>query len=166
MKRVLIFGGNRFVGRALSIKLLSKGYNVDVFNRSGTSAHFTISTIQGDRNNKDDIKQINFKKYDCVIDMCLFFLSQFDLIYKKIPKDTRYIFTSSGAADFRYIEHYGDYGKDKLEIEDFLDCVDFNYQIIRPSYIVGKGDHRARLDYYIDGIKNKKKIEIDGDGKN
>ena len=83
MKNVLIFGGNRFVGRALSIKLLSKGYNVDVFNRSGTSAHFTISTIQGDRNNKDDIKQINFKKYDCVIDMCLFFLSQFDLIYKK-----------------------------------------------------------------------------------
>ena len=166
MKNVLIFGGNRFVGRALSIKLLNKGYNVDVFNRSGTSAHFTILPIQGDRNNKDDIKQINFKKYDCVIDMCLFFLSQFDLIYKKIPKDTRYIFTSSGAADSRYIEHYGDYGKEKLEIEDFLDCVDFNYQIIRPSYIVGKGDHRARLDYYIDGIKNKKKIEIDGDGKN
>ena len=35
---VLIFGGNRFVGKALSEVLINKEYSVDVFNRSGTSA--------------------------------------------------------------------------------------------------------------------------------
>ena len=99
--------------------------------------------------------------------MCLFFISQFDLIYKLMPKYTNYIFVSSGAADHRYIEHYGEYGKEKLKIEKFLsDHADLNYQIVRPSYIVGENDHRARLDYYIDGVKNRKQIKIDGDGTN
>lgn len=164
MKKILIFGGNRFVGKSLSINLLNKGYGVDVFNRSGTSANSNISIIKGDRNNVDDINQIDFKKYDCIVDMCLFFPSQFEIFYKLIPKDTKYIFVSSGAADHRYIHHYGEYGKEKMEIEDFLDYVDFNYDIIRPSYIVGKGDHRARLDYYIDKIKNNKPIHLNGDG--
>ena len=35
-KNVLVFGGNRFVGKALIEKLLDQGYNVDMFNRSGT----------------------------------------------------------------------------------------------------------------------------------
>ncbi len=166
MKKILIFGGNRFVGKSLSKILLDKGYEVDVFNRSGTSADIGISIIQGDRNNGEDINKIDFEKYDCIVDMCLFFISQFKMFYKLIPKETKYIFVSSGAADHRYVHHYGEYGKEKSEIEDFLDYVDFNYAIIRPSYIVGSGDHRARLDYYIDKINNNELIKIDGDGTN
>jgi nucleoside-diphosphate-sugar epimerase len=167
VKKILIFGGNRFVGKSLSKILLDKGYEVDVFNRSGTSADVNISAIRGDRNNVEDIDKIDFKKYDCVVDMCLFFISQFDLIYKLMFKYTNYIFVSSGAADHRYIEYYGEYGKEKLKIEEFLlDHADLNYQIVRPSYIVGENDHRARLDYYIDGVKNRKQIKIDGDGTN
>ena len=59
MKRVLIIGGNRFVGKQLSEVLVDK-YRVDVFNRSGTSSDDRISVIQGDRNNKQDIDKIDF----------------------------------------------------------------------------------------------------------
>ena len=43
LKNILIFGGNRFVGKSLSLKL-SKYSNVDVFNRSGTSADNITTT--------------------------------------------------------------------------------------------------------------------------
>ena len=163
---VLIFGGNRFVGKALSKVLINKDYSIDVFNRSGTSADDNINIIQGDRNKSEDIEKIDFTKYDCIVDMCLFFPSQFDLVKDKIPKETNYIFVSSGAADYRYIDSYGDYGKDKLAVEESLELSDLNYEVIRPSYIVGVGNHRPRLGHYIDCICEEKPIKIDGDGNN
>ena len=41
-KKVLVFGGNRFVGKALIEKLLDQGYNVDMFNRSGTGPDYVM----------------------------------------------------------------------------------------------------------------------------
>ena len=117
MKRILIFGGNRFVGKQLSEVLIGK-YRVDVFNRSGTSSDDRISIIKGDRNNKQDIDKIDFDKYDYIVDMCLFFPSQLKLIINSIK--SKYIFVSSAAANDRYIEYYGDYGKDKLAVEDTI----------------------------------------------
>ena len=163
---VLIFGGNRFVGKALSKVLINKDYSIDVFNRSGTSADDNINIIQGDRNKSEDIEKIDFTKYDCIVDMCLFFPNQFDLVKDKISKETNYIFVSSGAADYRYIDSYGDYGKDKLAVEELLEFSDINYKIIRPSYIVGVGNHRPRLGHYINCICEEKPIKIDGDGNN
>jgi len=163
VKRVLIFGGNRFVGKQLSEVLVDK-YRVDVFNRSGTSSDDRISVIQGDRNNKQDIDKIDFDKYDYIVDMCLFFPSQLKLIMDSVK--SKYIFVSSAAANDRYIEYYGDYGKDKLAVEDMLVDSDLDYVIIRPSYIVGEGDHRNRLNYYLDSIQNETPIKVDGDGSN
>ena len=156
-QKVLVFGGNRFVGKALIEKLLDQGYNVDMFNRSGTGPDYVMETreaniIQGDRNNSEDIDKINFDSYGCIVDMCLFFESQFDLIADRINEDTNYIFVSSGAADDRYIDEYGDYGKDKKKVEERLKKSKLNYKIVRPSYIVGKGNHRPRLGHYMNKL--------------
>ena len=172
MENVLIIGGNRFVGKALSERLLHKGVQVDVFNRSGTSSDLRtrdiegIDIIQGDRNKPEDLAKIDFTKYDCIVDMCLFFESQFDLIEHLIPNETNYIFVSSGAADDRYIEHYGDYGVDKKKVESRLEDSDINFKIVRPSYIVGQGNHRPRLGHYMNKIINREHIEVAGNGKN
>ena len=80
MYKVLIIGGNRFVGRDLSKVLLSCGYDVDVFNRSGTSAKENINIIKGDRNNKEDLDRVDFNQYHTIVDMCLYLPSQFNLI--------------------------------------------------------------------------------------
>ena len=171
MENVLVFGGNRFVGKHLVEELLEQGYNVDMFNRSATGPDYVMDTcegniIQGDRNEPEDLAKIDFTKYDCIVDMCLFFESQFDLIEHLIPNETNYIFVSSGAADDRYIEHYGDYGVDKKKVESRLEDSDINFKIVRPSYIVGKGNHRPRLGHYMNKIIHKEHIEIAGDGKN
>ena len=56
MGDILVFGGNRFVGKHLVEELLEQGYNVDMFNRSATGPDYVMETcegniIQGDRNN-------------------------------------------------------------------------------------------------------------------
>lgn len=171
MENVLVFGGNRFVGKHLVEELLEQGYNVDMFNRSATGPDYVMDTcegniIQGDRNKPEDLEKIDFTKYDCIVDMCLFFESQFDLIEDRIDKDTNYIFVSSGAANSKYSEHYGDYGHDKKQVERRLQDSKLNYKIVRPSYIVGQGNHRPRLGYYMNKIINREHIEIDGNGQN
>ena len=168
MKRILIMGGNRFVGKALAKVLLDKGHIVDVFNRSGTSPDDRVTyTIQADRNHDRDLWRIDTNRYDCIVDMCLYKPSQFKLIQHYIPKELKYIFVSSGAADERYIDYYGDYGREKLEIEEMFESSKLNYKIVRPSYIVGIGNHRPRLGHYIDQLSDaRKSIKVDGDGKN
>ena len=173
MKNILVFGGNRFVGRQLVERLLEleQGYNVDMFNRTGTGPDYVMETcegniIQGDRNKSEDLDKIDFKKYDTIVDMCLFFESQFDLFENRIDEETNYIFVSSGAANQKYSEYYGEYGYDKKQIERRLTESKLNYKIIRPSYIVGKGNHRPRLGYYMNKIINREHIEIAGNGQN
>jgi len=161
--KTLIIGGNRFAGKLLATKLISvsEGNEVDVFNRTGTGP-LNVNIICGDRNNVRDLEKINFKCYDCIVDMSLYKLEQFELIKKLIHKDTNYIFVSSGAVD--YLEIFGDYGVEKKNIENALIRTNINYKIIRPSYIVGKGDHISRLEYYVSKLKKQEAIELDGDG--
>ena len=68
--------------------------------------------------------------------------------------------------DERYIKYYSDYGRGKREVERLLKSSDLNYKIVRPSYIVGIGNHRPRLGYYMNKIINKEFIDIDAYGEN
>jgi len=161
--RILIIGGNRFVGKKLAKRLIKESHNVHVLNRSGTGPDGAFVS-KFDRNNKEDYDYINFSNYDCIVDMCLFKLEQFELIKDFIPTNTNYIFVSSGAVDYIDTNSFGDYAVEKMEVERALSQTNLNYKIIRPSYIVGIGNHRPRLGYYISQLKNKKPISIDGDG--
>ena len=63
--KVLVFGGNRFVGRALIEKLLDQGYDVDMFNRSGTGPDYVMETCEA---NIYDFSNISAQ----VLDLLLF----------------------------------------------------------------------------------------------
>ena len=162
----LIIGGNRFVGRALASEIVwTHRYNtIDVFNRSGTGPWGT-NIIQGDRNERKDLEKINFKKYDFIVDMCLYNPEQYEKCTDLIPKDTNYVFVSSGAANEKYHSVFGQYGTDKLKIEEMLHDDGKNCKIVRPTYIVGEGNHLQRLGYYLGQLrKGRCAIEVDGDG--
>ena len=162
----LIIGGNRFVGKALASEIVwaHRHNQVDVFNRSGTGPWGT-TIIQGDRNERKDLEKINFKKYDFIVDMCLYNPEQYEKCADLIPKDTNYVFVSSGAANEKYHSVFGQYGTDKLKIEEMLHDDGKNYKIVRPTYIVGNGNHLKRLGYYLGQLrKGRCAIEVDGDG--
>jgi len=152
---IAVIGGNRFVGKKLVESLVDKKHNVTIFNRS-KSGHKDVTKVRFDRN-KDEIDLRNF---DCVVDMCLYTLEQFKSIKEHIPRDTRYIFVSSGAV--KYKETFGEYATEKENVEMELKRTDLNYTIVRPSYIVGYGNHIRRLEYFIDKLISSKVISVDG----
>jgi len=162
----LIIGGNRFVGKAMASELVwaHRHNTVDVFNRSGTGPWGT-NVIQGDRNKREDLEKINFKKYDFIVDMCLYNPEQYEKCADLIPNDTNYVFVSSGAANEKYHSVFGQYGTDKLKIEEMLHADGKNCKIVRPTYIVGNGNHIKRLGYYLGQLRNGHNIEVDGDGE-
>lgn len=171
--RVLILGGNRFVGAGLAAKLATQ-YEVDVFNRSGTGPE-GVHIIQGDRNQISDIDKIDFDQYGVIIDFCLFKPEQFELIRNRIKG--KYIFISSASvysdssrsmfnpsmpADG--LSAYAPYGREKAECEKLICSTDLNYFIVRPPYIDGPNSHRPRLGDFVNRLKNNLPISIDGDG--
>ena len=161
--RILVIGGNRFVGKKLVNRLLNESHHVSILNRSGTGPD-GASIYKFNRNDKSNYDDIDYDTYDCIVDMCLFKPEQFELIKDYISKDTNYIFVSSGAVDYIDTNSFGDYAIEKMEVEKALSETDLNYKIVRPSYIVGMGNHRPRLGYYISQLKNNEPIAIDGDG--
>tara|TARA_Y100000296_G_C5155788_1_gene248988 strand:+ start:78 stop:932 length:855 start_codon:yes stop_codon:yes gene_type:complete len=176
---ILILGGNRFVGKLLAESLIKLELNITVFNRRGTGPE-GCNIIKGDRNNLKDLKKIDFKKYDYIVDMCLYLPKQFKLIEPLLNNKTPYIFISSGAAykdpdiwpideddELLGMEAYGNYGIEKAEVENLISKSDLiDYKILRPTYIVGEGNHNPRLGHYIKCLKNKETIHIAGNGEN
>jgi len=176
---ILILGGNRFVGKLLAESLIKSNNKVTVFNRRGTGSK-GCNIIKGDRNNLKDLEQINFNDFDCVVDMCLYNPEQFKLIEPLLNKKTHYIFISSGAAykdpdiwpidennELLGMEAYGNYGAEKAEVEKLISQSGLtNYKILRPTYVVGKGNHNPRLGHYIKCLQNKETIHIAGTGEN
>ena len=176
---VLIIGGNRFVGKLLAKSLLSLNIEVTVFNRKGTGPEGCL-IIKGDRNILEDLKQIDFNYFDCVVDMCLYNPGQFKLIEPLLNVKIPYIFISSGAAykdpdiwpidennELLGMEAYGNYGVEKAEVEKLISESNLkDYKILRPTYIVGEGNHNPRLGHYIKCLKNEETIHIAGNGEN
>ena len=146
---IFVFGGNRFVGKALTEKLLEQ-HRVTVFNRQGTGPE-GVEIIQGDRNDFSSMSHINFNSYDLVLDFCLFKAEQFDKFADLVPFDCNYIFISSASVGR---EVWGAYGTDKEECEELVSEKFKNYKIIRPPYIDGENSHRARTAQIINQIEN------------
>jgi nucleoside-diphosphate-sugar epimerase len=154
MKNVLIIGGNRFVGKMVT-ELLSTKCNVTILNRSGTKSVDNCNVLKMDR---DDISQDMIDNQDVIIDMCAYNVDQVKDLLKLCSHRHQYIVISSIASEYGF---FGDYGKNKAEIEKFLRFeTDTPNTIIRPTYIIGKGDHHKRIDYFLDCIKNKCDIHL------
>lgn len=156
---IFVFGGNRFVGKALTERLL-KNHKVTVFNRSGTGPE-GATIIKGDRNIVSDLHDIDFSIYDRIIDFCLFKAEQFDKFAHLIGNDQKYIFISSASVGR---EQWGEYGTDKEECERLVFEKFSKVKVVRPPYIDGENSHRARTAQIINQIENNKPVTIAGDG--
>ena len=68
--KVLLIGGPRFLGYALTESLLARGHTVTFFNRGKTNADLfpEIEKIKGDRDG--DITNIGENPFDAVLDTC------------------------------------------------------------------------------------------------
>lgn len=157
---ILVLGGNRFVGKALTEKLLEDN-KVTVFNRKGTGPE-GATIIKGDRNLVQGLKSIPFNSFDLIIDFCLFKPHQFELMKRFIPEAKKYIFISSASVGR---PKWGAYGTEKEECEALVKRHFNDYYIVRPPYIDGQNSHRPRIAQIINQIENNEPVTIDGDGQ-
>jgi 2'-hydroxyisoflavone reductase len=72
--RILVLGGSVFLGRALVVDALRRGYDVTTFNRGITGADVPgVEAIRGDREMTADLERlVDGRQWDAVVDVCGF----------------------------------------------------------------------------------------------
>lgn len=174
--KILLFGGTRFIGRALVPKLLSEGHELTLFTRGKQPIPKGVFHVKGDRNNVDDLKSISGNKYDVVIDSSGRKLldTQNILEFTGVPNN-RFLYISSAgvyaSSEELPIDELGEidpnsrhYGK--VETEDWLKKEGIPFTSFRPTYIYGAGNYNPIEKWFFDRITYGQPIALPGDGQN
>lgn len=182
IKKILILGGNNYLGIYLINELLKLGFNdIFVLNRGTKHNNEKVSVLVADRNN--DVEMLNILAntyFDIIVDFsgynnvhienvlnhtsCLLYIFiSSTAVYKPpiiLPPDENYAFCSIK-------ENFYGYNKWQAEnrIIGFSLLKNFTYIILRPVYIYGLNDPYSReLIVFKQVLQNN--IKIFGDGKN
>ena len=173
--KVLVFGGTRFVGKALVSKLLSKGYEIFVFTRGNLPVPNNVTHLKGDRLNYEDLKQISDHSFDLIVDSS-----------GRNLEDTQRLLSFSGPPSFRfiYISSSGVYENTqffpvqedspidiesrhigKAKTESWLKAEGIPFTSFRPTYIYGPGNYNPIEKWFFDRITNGRSIPVPFDGQ-
>lgn len=183
----LVIGGSRFVGPRLVGKLLQRDHQVIVFNRGNRQLEPEVASkvqfVQGDRNAREDLARAAAIGPDFVFDMCCYGPGQatlaVDLFQHRVK---RYVYVSSVASyraprvfpiqeadDLGPWALWGSYGLNKAKTDNvFLDVYrnnGFPITIVRPTYILGTGNHVEREAFFFSRLYQDLPIVLPGDGR-
>lgn len=185
MKKILIMGGNQFVGKAIAKGFLGKGYTVYALNRGNTENLEEVTHLKCDRKKIEDVERVLKNIWvDAIIDVSGYTPSQVSIIQNIMKnKFSQYILISS-ASIYNDVSSYpiheddfigensiwGDYAKNKFfaEIETINNSkiFSFKYTIFRPFYIYGIGNNHDRENYIFSRIKYNLPVYLPNKGEN
>lgn len=175
--KILIIGGNRYVGKRLSNLMLQAGFDVTLFNRHSTSQP-NLRIINGDRRKHSDLQKISEVKFDVIYDFACFDANEAQLALDFFEKKTsHYIFISSqsvyGPGGNLHEKNFDpwtfvsgiaassseNYALTKQQAEKvFYQQTDIKVSSIRFPIILGNDDYTKRLQWHIDRIKKSEPI--------
>ncbi len=169
--RVLVIGGTRFVGRHLVQAALDGGHDVTLFHRGRTGPRLFPDAEHrlGDRDH--DLGALARGTWDATVDVCAYVPRQVRTLAHALGgRGGRYVYISSISA---YAEPAGPgivedaalqpppepdtetvdgqtYGALKAACEAAAtEVFDAGPLVIRPTYVVGPGDHTGRFTYWV-----------------
>jgi len=179
--KILIMGGTRFLGVALTRMLLAQGHEVVLFNRGNNPAPFDgVRVILGDRTDPLQIKEkLVYEQFDAIFDNNGRELTDtkplVDLFRDRIR---HFVYMSSAGVylDSEILPYFeGDAvdpksrHKGKLHTEAYLkqayDEIGFPFTSIRPTYIYGPQNYNDLEAWFFDRIVRDRPIPIPGNGK-
>lgn len=167
--RILILGGTGFIGPHFVRTLRAGGHTLTLFNRGKRNPGLfpDVETLNGDRNGPVDA--LRNRDWDVVIDNSGYLPKQVRLSAELLKEHTQYyLFISSISAyadltppdideDYKLAQLKdpnsenisADYGALKAACEKIVEeTYGQRCSIIRPTYIVGPGDHTDRFTYW------------------
>lgn len=184
MKKVLLMGGNQFLGKRLCEFLLDKGYKVYILNRGSRPNPKRAELLKCDRNIKEDLyNSLKDIAVDYIIDVSAYTKEQTSLIQEVMAgKYNQYILISSASVynNMKNIpakeadntganEVWGKYAEDKYLSEKITiknaEKMNFRYTIFRPFYIYGPENNLDRESYIFARIENNMTISVPDKGE-
>ena len=172
MKKILIMGGNQFVGKEIAKKFLEKNNTVYVLNRGTRKNIEGVIFLKTDRDNyiemKNTLKDI---EVDVIVDVSAYTEEQVNILHKVMKNKFKQYILISSASVYNSIECtpvneesqtgenliWGDYAKNKYLAEkktiENSKIYNFKYTIFRPFYIYGIGNNLDRENYFFSRIK-------------
>lgn len=166
--RLLLLGGPRFLGRAVTDAALAAGHEVTFFNRGRTNPELypDVERLVGDR--AEDLSPLGGRTWDAVIDTCGYLPGVVGASAEALAGTGVYCFVSSISvyADFSVpvdedspVAELGDlpadevteasYGPLKALSEDAVhEVFDERALVVRPGLIVGPHDPTGRFTYW------------------
>ena len=168
--RILILGGTKFLGRAITEDALVRGHELTLFNRGRTNAGLfpEVEQLHGDR--KTDLSLLDGRSWDAVVDTSGYIPADVRASAEQLRDAGRYVFVSSVSvyADFstgptesspvaelgelpadELTADFANYGPLKALAETEVERV-FGERalIVRPGLIVGPHDPTGRFTYW------------------
>jgi 2'-hydroxyisoflavone reductase len=191
-KKLLIFGGTQFIGRAFVEHLLAENaeHDITLFNRgeSNPTLFPDLKKIKGDRETAD-IDQVLAHDWDYIVDVNGYYPNSIERFIPKLKgKVDRYIYISTVSVyqhdyadkhivadeDYPMLECTGEqregdwskfYGEKKAECERIIQSNDWlDTVILRPSIVYGKYDYTERFYYWLERVKKRDRILIPENG--
>ena len=172
MKKILIMGGNQFVGKEIVKKFLGKDYTVYVLNRGTRKNIEEVIFLKVDRDNFIEMENILKNiDVDIIIDVSAYTEEQVSILHKVMKNKFKQYILISSASVYNSIECtpvneesqtgenliWGDYAKNKYLAEKITvensNLYNFKYTIFRPFYIYGIGNNLDRENYFFSRIK-------------
>jgi nucleoside-diphosphate-sugar epimerase len=179
--RILIMGGTRFVGVALTQNLISLGHEVVLFNRGNRPAPAAgVTMIQGDRTNIPQLKEkLSSQSFDAIFDNSGRELSDTKPLVEMFRDRIRHFIYMSSAGVYQesdtlpYFEedptNPASRHKGKLHTEAYLkqlyNAEGFPFTSIRPTYIYGPGNYNDVEAWFFDRIVRDRPVPIPGNGQ-
>ena len=179
MKKILIMGGNQFVGKEIVKKFLEKDHIVYVLNRGTRKNIEEVIFFKVDRDNFIEMENILKNiDVDIIIDVSAYTEEQVDILHKVMKNRFKQYILISSASVYNNIEStaaneesqtgenliWGDYAKNKYLAEkktiENSKIYNFKYTIFRPFYIYGVGNNLDRENYFFSRIKYNLPIYI------
>ena len=179
MKKILVMGGNQFVGKEIVKKFLEKKYQVYVLNRGIRKNNEEAIFLEADRNNFNEMENVLKNiDVDIIVDVSAYTERQVDILHKIMKNRFKQYILISSASVYNNIEStpvnedsqtgenllWGEYSKNKYLAEkktiENSNLYNFKYTIFRPFYIYGIGNNLNRENYFFSRIKYNLPIYI------
>jgi nucleoside-diphosphate-sugar epimerase len=174
--RILIMGGTRFIGVALTRLLLAAGHDVTLFNRGNRPVPAGVTQIVGDRTDTALLtRQLVDHRFDAIFDNNGRECSDTQPLADLFKSTVQHFIYMSSAGVYRKSDQMphieGDAvdpnsrHKGKHETEAYLAAQGVPFTSIRPTYIYGPQNYNDLEAWFFDRIVRDRPIPIPGHGQ-